>query len=335
MDNHQSIPVAILGATGAVGQKLIRLIEAHDRFTVSELVASERNSGKHYADACVWREAIPLPEQIARTTLQSHHEITTPLVLSALPADAAQEIEPMLAERGHWIMSNASAHRMRDDVPLLIPEVNFDHLALLDSQTTTGRIVTNPNCLAVFAALALKPLSLAGTIEHVSVVTLQAISGAGYPGLPACDILNNTIPNIPGEEQKIESELRKILGKTSEPATFSIAVHTNRVPVLHGHSAVLHVHFAKKITEEEVRHSFFEATTSFPGVYHLHTDPLSPQPRQHLHDTDNGVHIGRIKIADNGRMVGLITMGHNLVRGAAGATLLNLETVLDYWKACV
>lgn len=331
----ESIPVAIIGATGAVGQKLIRLVEAHDRFTISELAASERNSGKSYADACIWRETIPLPEHIANMTLRLPHEVTTPLVLSALPADIALVIEPMLAEQGHWVISNASAHRMRNNVPLVIPEVNSDHLALLDSQTTTGRIVTNPNCLAVFAALALRPLSLLGPIEHVSVVTLQAISGAGYPGLPACDVLGNTIPNIPGEEQKIESELRKIFGERGEPATFPITVHTNRVPVLHGHTAVLHIRFATTVSQDDVERAFLEADAAFPGVYNLYEDRFSPQPRQNLHDTDNGVHIGRVKIGDNGRMVGLTAMGHNLVRGAAGAALLNLEAILDHWEACV
>ena len=333
--NNNPTPVAIIGATGAVGQKLIRLIEAHDRFTISELVASERNSGKSYVEACTWRETTPLPNHIANITLKSPHELTTPLVLSVLPANAALEIEPMLAKAGHWVVSNASAFRMHDNVPLVIPEVNSSHLALLDQQTTTGRIVTNPNCLAVFAALALKPLSLLGAIKHVSIVTLQAISGAGYSGLSACDIMGNTIPNIPGEEEKIESELLKILGTTTKPAPFPITVHTNRVPVLHGHSAVLHVRFARDISEEEVACVFSEANIRFPGVYKLHQEAFSPQPQRHLHDTDNSAHIGRIKIGDRGRLVGLTVMGHNLVRGAAGAALLNLEAILDYREALV
>ena len=333
--NKKPIPVAIIGATGAVGQKLIRLIEAHDRFTISELVASERNSGKSYVEACSWREPTPLPQHIANMTLKSPHELTTSLVLSVLPADAALEIEPMLARSGHWVISNASAFRMHDNVPLVIPEVNSGHLDLLDRQNTTGRIITNPNCLAVFAALALKPLSQLGAIEHISIVTLQAISGAGYSGLSACDIMGNTIPNIPGEEEKIESELQKILGTTTEPAPFPITVHVNRVPVLHGHSAVIHVHFARDISEEEVTSVFSEANTRFPGVYKLHQSAFSPQPQLHLHDTDNRAHIGRIKMGDSGRLVGLTVMGHNLVRGAAGAALLNLEAILDYREACV
>jgi len=333
--NNKPTSVAILGATGAVGQKLIRLIEAHDHFVISELVASERNSGKSYAEGCTWRESTPLPKHIASMLLKSPHELTTPLILSVLPAAIALEIEPKLAKAGHWVISNASAFRMHHEVPLVIPEVNSDHLTLLDRQTTTGCIVTNPNCLAIFAALALKPLSLLGAIEHVSIVTLQAISGAGYSGLSACDIMGNTIPNIPGEEQKIESELLKIFGTTTEPAPFPITVHTNRVPVLHGHSAVLHVRFSRDISEEEVRHVFAEANIKFPDLYHMHLEPFSPQPQLHLHDTDNSAHIGRIKIGDHGRMVGLTVMGHNLVRGAAGAALLNLEAILDYRKATV
>lgn len=325
--------VAIIGATGAVGQKLIRLIEANDRFTISELVASEKNSGKSYVEACTWRETTPLPNHIAKMRLKSLDELTTPFVLSTLPAEAALEVEPRLARAGHIVVSNASAFRMHTDVPLVIPEVNLEHLALLDRQNTSGCIVTNPNCLAVFAALALKPLSKLGAIEHVSIVTLQAISGAGYSGLSACNIMNNTIPNIPGEEEKIELELQKILGTTTEPAPFPITVHSNRVPVLHGHTAVLHVRFAREISEEEVMHVFSEARLKFPGVYHLYQDPFSPQPQLHLHDTDNSAHIGRIKFGDNNRTVGLTVMGHNLVRGAAGAALLNLEAILKYRKA--
>ena len=258
--------------------------------------------------------------------------LKTNFILSALPADIALNTETMLAQKGKWVISNASAHRMKKNIPLVIPEVNPDHLRLLESQTTAGKIITNPNCSTIFIALALKPLMLLGKIEHVSIVTMQAISGAGYPGIPACDILGNIIPNIPGEEQKIESELRKILGEKSKPQTFEITVHTNRVPVLHGHTTVLHVRFNKEISEKNVRKVFQDANKLHYKTYNIHKGEQSPQPRQDLSDTDNRVHIGHIKISSDGLTVGLITMGHNLVRGAAGAAILNLEAILEYKK---
>lgn len=326
-NSTQRIPIAVLGATGAVGQKIIRLIEGHEQFTVSELVASDVKSGKKYGEACTWREASTLPESIAHMRLKQPHEVTSTFVLSALPAKVAQDVEPMLAERGHWVISNASAHRMRQDVPLLIPEVNSDHLALLDKQQTSGRIITNSNCAAAPAALALRPLTQLGQIEHVSIVTLQAISGAGYPGLPACDILSNSIPYIEGEEEKIESELKKMLGTISRPASFSVTAHVNRVPVQHGHSTVLHVHFSQTVAQEDLNRVFREAKEAFPQTYKLYEDSYAPQPLRHLHDKDNRVHIGRIKRGVGGKLVGLTAMSHNLVRGAAGAAILNLETV--------
>jgi aspartate-semialdehyde dehydrogenase len=331
--NLETIPVAILGATGAVGQKLIRLIAEQERFRIAELAASERNTGKTYAEACTWREIYPLPQNIARMKLCSAQKVCSPYVLSAVPASIAQDLEPSLASRGLWVVSNASSHRMRDDIPLLIPEVNPEHLELLDKQTTSGRIITNPNCATVFIALALKPLSQLGVIEHVSVVTMQAISGAGYPGVPSCDILGNIIPNIAGEEEKIECELKKILGSKNEAADFSVTAHTNRVPVQHGHMSVIHVHFAAEISDKELRDKLLETQNIFPGVYQLYDEAFSPQARQNLSDTDKRVHIGRIKT--NRKIIGMTVLGHNLVRGAAGAALLNLEAVLKSRELCV
>lgn len=333
--SHTKTKVAILGATGAVGQKLVRLIDAHSDFEIAELAASERSAGKNYADACIWRESEPLGENIAQLTLKTYEKITTPLILSVLPSNEAKVIEPVLVQKGFSVISNASAYRMQKDVPLLIPEVNLDHLSLIEKQRAPGQLITNPNCLAVFAALALKPLSAIGAIEHISIVSLQAMSGAGYKGLSACEMMNNIIPNIAGEEAKIEQELLKILGTQDQRAPFSITVHTNRVPIMHGHSAILHVRFKEQISLPQVNDAFKKAKLQFPEAYQIHNDEFAPQPQRHMTDTDNKAHIGRIKLGDRGQVVGLTVMGHNLVRGAAGAALLNLEALMKYNQACV
>lgn len=325
-------PVAIIGATGAVGQKLIRLIDAHPNFIISEVSASDHNVGKKYADATLWRESTPLSKDIAHMTLLPPLELKTPIILSALPAKAAKVIELELVKKGHQVISNASAFRMKKDVPLLIPEINLDHLLLIESQRTTGCLITNPNCLAVFAALALKPLMKLGTIQHVSIVSLQAMSGAGYFGLSAYEIMNNIIPNIAGEEDKIETELLKILGTKEQPADFSITVHTNRIPILHGHTAVIHVRYEEKISLNDIHQVLADAKDQFPKAYQIHEDSFSPQPQLHITEIDHRAHIGRVKVGDQGHVVGLTVMGHNLVRGAAGAALLNLEAFLNYQK---
>lgn len=308
--------IAILGATGTVGQKLIRLC---NRFDICELAASNRHAGQTFGDACTWRESARMPDMISKMVLKNAEEIEAPYVLSALPATVASTIEPMLAKRGQHVISNASFFRMHKDVPLLIPEINLEQLELIENQMFGGSIVTNPNCLAIIAALALKPLFALGKIEHISIVSLQAVSGAGKRGLSAFDMVNNTIPNIEGEELKIERELQKILGPVE------ITVHTNRVPVLHGHTAIMHVRFAQKV-RSRLKELYSDS------IYKVYDDPFSPQP-SFLHDTDNAIHIGRLKIGDQGKIVGLTAMGHNLVRGAAAAALANLEALLEYQGA--
>ncbi len=326
-----SQPVAVLGATGTVGQKMIAMIQQHTDFHVAEVAASERSAGKLYAEKVLWKEPLPLSKNVKKLTLKNLKDVQSPYVISALPADIAKEVEPYLAARGHHIFSNASAFRMDPNVPLLMPEINTDHLSLLSQQTTLGKIITNPNCATVFITLGLAPLKELGTIEHVAITTLQAISGAGYPGVPAMDILGNSIPNIGGaEEVKIEEETKKILGTPEKPAEFSLSVHVNRVPVQHGHSTILHVFFKESVSAQDAQALFQARAQHAPAVYCYHHQDFRPQPLYDLHAYDQRAHIGRVKQGGRPHVVGLVSMGHNLVRGAAGAALLNMEKVLPH-----
>ena len=323
-------PIAILGATGAVGQKMMAMCQNHPLFEIAELVASPQNAGKQFANACQWRERSELQSKYAQMVLKSPLDVESTFVLSALPTDLAQEVEPHLANAGHWVVSNASSFRMDKRVPLLIPEINLAHLALVERQSTGGKIITNPNCSTVFLAMGLAPLRALGEINSVSVVTLQALSGAGYPGVSGMDTLGNIIPFIANEEDKIEHESQKILGDLDIPAKFGVTVHVHRVPVLHGHTVAMHVSFKDKVSVEDARKIFSDLEEKSPAAYKFHTMDDRPQPARDLHDFDNRTHIGRLKQGHDERTIGLISLGHNLVRGAAGAALLNLEACLNY-----
>ncbi len=318
-------PVAILGATGTVGQKMIKMLENHPSFMIAELAASPRSEGKVYGDHVQWREQGQIPADTANLTLKSLKEITSPFALSALPSDSAKEIEPFLASKGIHIISNASTFRMDKNTPLVIPEINAEHFKMVKNQKTPGKIITNPNCATVFATLGIAPLIELGKINHISIVTLQAISGAGYPGVPSIDILGNIVPNIGGEEEKIETEAQKILGTLDKPAEFDITAHVHRVPVAHGHSVCLHIQFENNVSVDQVKASFKKWQEKFPGLYEIYSDEFSPQPLRDLTPTDQRAHIGRIKQGSRSNIIGLISLGHNLVRGAAGAAILNLE----------
>lgn len=320
----KKIPVAILGATGLVGQKAIALLEGHEQLFVQELVASEERSGRLYGEEVVWKEPRGLSERVAKIPLKRIGELESKYVISALPADVAKEVEPNLVSRGCFVSSNASAYRMAKDVPILIPEINLAHMELLKRQKGPGRLVTNSNCTTAFIALALKPLTELGVIEHVSVMTMQAISGAGSYGVDSLDILGNIIPYIKGEEEKILQEVRKILGDVDRPADFDMTIHVHRVPVLHGHTAVLHVRFRESVDLQQVLLAYPE------GLYHLHRAIDRPQPAKDVGPYDHSVHIGRIKVGTDPRHLGLIAMGNNLVRGAAGASLQNLEALIKH-----
>ena len=337
-----TIEVGILGATGMVGQQFIALLATHPWFKVTWLGASERSAGKAYREAAAWRLPSPLPEELARLTVETAAPGNAPkLVFSGLDSSVAGDIEGAFAEAGHVIVSNSRNYRMEADVPLLIPEVNADHLGLLKAQGSRGwkgRIVTNPNCVVVVYAMALAPLRQFGLKTSI-ITTLQAISGAGYPGVPSWDILANVIPFIGGgEEEKIETETNKILGALqngvveNHPLTVSAAV--TRVPVHNGHTASISVALEQRPDPDAV----IAAWNGFRGkpqelglpsappqpIVYL-TEPNRPQPALDA-NRDGGmtVTVGRLRrcpVLD----YKFVALGHNTIRGAAGAAILNAE----------
>jgi aspartate-semialdehyde dehydrogenase len=332
----ERIPVSILGATGTVGQKFVRLLADHPWFEVVAVAASSASAGKPYEEVARWREPVPLPGSIAGTIVRDcGPPLPGRIVFSALDAEVAGPIEQAFAKAGAIVVTNTRTHRMDPDVPLLIPEVNADHLALVDCQRESrgwkGAILANPNCSTAALALALAPLHRAFGVKQLFVSTMQAVSGAGYPGVPSLDIVGNVIPYIGGEEEKIERESRKILGTlangTVEPAEFAVSVHANRVAVVDGHMATVSVGFARRVRPEEAA----EAILDFRGPARVGRLPSSPTPPVELDvrvdrpqprlDIDRGsgmaVTVGRLRpcpILD----LRLVLLGHNTVRGAAG-----------------
>ena len=338
----QQIDVGILGATGTVGQQFIRLLASHPWFRPAWLGASERSEGRAYSDACAWRLPVPLSDGIARMRVDACVPGAAPrLVFSGLDAAAAKDIEPAFAAAGHLVVSNARNFRMEPDVPLLIPEINGDHLALLECQQRargwSGAIVTNPNCSTVVLSMVLAALRRFD-IERVMVTTLQAISGAGYPGVASLDIVGNVVPFISGEEEKIESEPQKILGRLSgsmvTPHPMVISAQTTRVPVVDGHTEAISIGFARVPVIADLR-SALETFRGAPQELGLPSAPAHPiayldrpeRPQPRL-DVDRGdgmtVSVGRLREC---RVLHhkLVALGHNTVRGAAGAAILNAE----------
>ena len=340
---QEKIPVGILGATGVVGQRFIQLLEAHPWFEVAWLAASDRSAGQAYDDAVRWRLKTPIPERVRRIPVSNASPEGAPRVIfAALDAGIARELEPQFASAGCAVVSNSSAFRMQENVPLIIPEVNAGHVVLLEKQCwrtqSGGYIVTNPNCSAIGLVVALAPLHQKFGIESIFVTTMQAVSGAGYPGVASLDILGNVIPYIAQEEEKMEEETRKLLGRLDgdhvEPAGFSMTAHCNRVAVEDGHTESVSVKLKQKASAEEIIAAFneFRSTPQELGLPFAPSQPVvyddapdRPQPR---FDVDRGhgmtVTVGRL------RPCGVLdykftVLSHNTIRGAAGAALLNAE----------
>ena len=341
--------VAVLGATGAVGQAFIRLLANHPWFELTELAASERSAGKPYAEAARWIGGDAMPSSVAGMTVKAcdPKAILADIVFSALDSSAAQDAEPAFARAGKMVLTNAKNFRMAPDVPLVIAEVNPDHLDVLEVQRRNrgwadgGGIVANGNCSAIVTSLPLAPIHQRFGIKKVIVVTMQAISGAGYPGVPALDIVGNVVPYIGDEEPKIEGELRKFLGKTSgdsiTSADFLVSAHANRVPVEHGHTICMSIALETRADAAEVERAISEwrgaeaarGLPSAPERAVVVTDqPDRPQPRRQV-DAGNGmtVVVGRVR-PDPIFDVKLVAMGHNIIRGAAGASVLNAELMM-------
>lgn len=339
-------PVAVLGATGAVGQAFIRSLDGHPWFDLVEVAASERSVGKSYRDASRWLEGI-LPPAVAALPVKActPSDVTAPIVFSALDSGVAGEVEAAFAKAGRLVLSNAKNYRMDADVPLVIPEVNGDHLALLAHQRAVrgwpGGIVTNANCAVTVIAAALAPLHAQFGVQQVFATTMQAVSGAGYPGVPSLDILGNVIPYIGDEEPKIETELVKLLGTFAgtsiTPASIVTSAHANRVPVEHGHTVCLSVKFATKPTPAQALevlrawegHAAVRGLPSAPQPALIIRDELDrPQPRRDVHaGRGMATTVGRVR-EDNLFDLRLVAMSHNVVRGAAGGSILNAELLV-------
>lgn len=340
------IPVSVLGATGTVGQKFIRLLADHPWFEVAAVGASSASAGKRYGDVVRWREAVALPERIAGLVVQECvPPLPGPIAFGALDADVAGPIEQAFAAAGTHVVTNARNHRMDADVPLLIPEANVDHLALMDRQRGSrgwaGTIVTNPNCSTAALVLALAPLHRLYGIEKLFVSTMQAVSGAGYPGVASLDILGNVVPYIGNEEEKLERESRKILGTLGPdgvaPAGFAVSAHTNRVATVDGHLMTVSVGFRKRVTPEEAIAVLrdFQASPRVACLPSSPTPPVEvdmrvdrPQPRLDLERGGGmAVTVGRVRacpILD----LRLVLLGHNTVRGAAGQAVQIAELLV-------
>jgi aspartate-semialdehyde dehydrogenase len=334
----------VLGATGAVGQAFVRLLANHPWFEIRELAASERSAGKKYAEVTRWLEGEVPPAAIAsrRVIACDPGVVSAPIVFSALDAAVAGEVEMAFARAGKFVLSNAKNFRMEPDVPLVIPEVNGDHLALIDCQRRNrgwdGAIVTNANCSATVAAVALAPLHQRFGIRQLFLSTMQAVSGAGYPGVASLDILGNVIPYIADEEPKLEREMLKLLGTYADEevsqATFKVSAHTNRVPVEHGHTICMTIGFDTKPSPEEAIETMrsWNGLASTKGLPSRPAHPLvvtdAPDRPQAKRDVNAGegmtVTVGRVR-RDAILDLRMVALGHNTIRGAAGGSVLNAE----------
>ena len=339
--------VAVLGATGAVGQAFVRLLANHPWFELAEVAASERSAGKSYAEATRWIGGDAIPPDVARMTVLpcDPARIASDIVFSALDSSTAGDAEPAFARAGKTVLTNAKNHRMDVDVPLVIAEVNPSHLNIIAGQrlarSWSGAIVANGNCAAIVASLPLAPIHERFGITKVIAVTMQAVSGAGYPGVPTLDILGNVIPFIQDEEPKIEVEIQKFLGAVDggaiRSADFVVSAHANRVPVEHGHTICMSIALQSPAGAAEVERAIADwrgaeearGLPSAPGrPVLLASHPDQPQPRRQV-DTGNGmtVVVGRVR-RDPIFDVKLVAMGHNVIRGAAGASILNAELMV-------
>ena len=343
---NRKFRVGILGATGMVGQRFIQLLENHPQFEVTAVAASDRSQGKAYGDACSWRLQGEMPSAVRNLTVQAPAPpLECDLVFSSLPGDIARETEGSFAAAGYPVISNSSAFRMDEDVPLLIPEVNHQHLDLLSRQrqryTSGGYIVTNPNCSTIMLALALAPLHASFGITSVVATTLQALSGAGYPGVASLDILDNVLPHIGGEEEKIETETKKILGHCAnaqiDHASMAVSAQCHRVNVADGHMAAVRVKLSRPAELNELRDSLssFHSLPQELGLFSAPRAPIvvrdevdRPQPKLDR-DAGNGmtITVGRL-LPDTVLDYRFVVLSHNTIRGAAGAAILNAELLI-------
>jgi aspartate-semialdehyde dehydrogenase len=349
MTMKTKLPVGILGATGMVGQRYIQLLENHPWFEVAWIAASDRSSGKPYGEAAKWRLDSPLPDRIARMAVSPAEPEGAPkIVFASIDAAIAREMEPKFAAAGCAVISNSSAFRMAPNVPLVIPEVNAGHLHLIEEQPwrkqSGGFIVTNSNCTVMGPVLSLKPIADRFGIEQIFATSMQAVSGAGYPGVASMDILDNVVPYISNEEEKMEEELLKLLGRleghTVTPLAARMSASCNRVPVVDGHTVSVSIKLTKPATRDEIIAAWAEfrplagQDLPFAPAQPVEWTPLADRPQPRLdRNRGNGmaVTVGRL------RPCGVLdwkftVLSHNTVRGAAGATILNAEMLMRLGK---
>jgi aspartate-semialdehyde dehydrogenase len=354
LEDMERRKVGILGATGMVGQRFIQLLNNHPWFEISWLAASDRSAGKTYAEACKWKLDTPLPARIGAMTVMPNVPDGTPqgelpkIIFAALDSDVARELEPKFAAAGCAVVSNSSAFRMTPDVPLVVPEVNADHLELIEQQSwrreSGGYIVTNPNCCAIGLVLALKPLEARFGIESLFVSTMQAVSGAGYPGVASLDILGNVAPFIKNEEEKLQEEVGKLLGTFTgariDLLDAKVSAHCNRVAVEDGHTECVSIKFKKKATREEVLAAWSEftplAAQRLPSApdqpVEFDSSVDRPQPRlDRMRGNGMASTVGRLRECSLLDWK-FVVLSHNTIRGAAGAAVLNAEVLARLGK---
>lgn len=334
---------AILGATGLVGQRFVQLLNDHPWFEISALTGSDRSAGMEYGTAANWRMETNLKREIGELIVQpsTPRDVDADVVFSALPASEALEIEQEFAKAGFPVVSNASAHRMEPDVPLLNPEANFDHLRLIDEQRRQrkwdGALVTNPNCTTAVLSLSLKPICDSFGLKNVIMSSMQAVSGAGYPGVASLDIIDNVIPFINEEEEKVQRETAKILGGVGKAADFSISASCHRVPVIDGHTEAVFVQTQKPATAADVAECMKEfkaepqrlqlpSAPERPVV--VRVEPDRPQPRfDRIEGHGMSVVVGRVRRDPVFDGIKYVALGHNTIRGAAGCAVLIAESM--------
>ena len=341
------IPVAVLAATGAVGQRFVQLLENHPWFEIVAVTGSPRTIGKKYSESESWLLSTDIPESVRDLEVlpSTPEKVNTPLVFSALPASEAKEIEPIFAEAGTAVCTNAGAFRRDPHTPILLPEVNPEHIALIHAQRTAhnreGFIVTNPNCTSTGMTIALKALQNAFGVKRVFAASMQAISGAGYPGVPSLDILGNVIPYIGGEEEKVTWEPRKMLGKVEngklEMADIGFSFHANRVPVIDGHTLVMTVELADPpvnfdlVADALSGYQSPAVSRTLPSApqppIRVRTESDRPQPRLDIADGMTTV-VGRIR-PDDLFDLRMVVVSHNTIRGAAGGSIYNAELLVE------
>jgi aspartate-semialdehyde dehydrogenase len=347
---QSSIPVAVLGATGSVGQRFISLLDNHPWFKVVALAASDRSAGQTYSKAARWVLDTPMPEYAKDMIIvpADTNSVQAKIVFSALHTEVANELEPQFAKAGAAVCSNASSYRRGEDVPLLLPEINAEHIHLVKAQRKnknwSGCIVTNPNCTSTGLTIALKALDEAFGVKKVFAVSLQALSGAGYPGVPSLDIMDNIVPNVANgdEEEKVEWEPRKMLGKFAsdkiELANIKFSAHTNRVPVIDGHTVCASVELTNQADPETAR----AVLRDFAAPASARELPSSPRPVIHVRDEADRPQPRLDRMAGNGMttVVGrvrrdplldlkFVVLSHNTIRGAAGASIYNAELLVN------